>query len=585
MKIRLCLLITVGAFLAAWQGGAQQTPPAAEPVPPAPAIEDPASPVLPEAEPIDAPVEAAPAEEPAAPPELPPLDPTGPLDQGDVEELLTLDEVPLPDAIRNLARLANINFQFDPKVLHRPPGPDGTVPPHPTVSFRWENVTAMQALFAVLANHDLQIVQDPKTKIARITPKDPAALEPLISKIVKLQNSQPSTNLVTILKSTVGPRSQILIDQRTSQVLLIATEKEMVDLESLLSRLDSPSGQILIEARIMETLRGLESLKGIDWSGTLRNQNVMFGNGVTVGQTTTTAPGAPVTTPISPTRTVTTTPSADVRTDLTTLIGTGAGNIGESGFPGLSLDTARGFHPSTAFLNADGVKAVLSFLNQDSDTENIATPRAVALDGHPTELSVVRNIPVFEEEQGIVGAGGSQAPSTVKPNYDVRVGDTTLNEVGIKLIVVPRIVGETNVLLDLRPEVSDRAGDEEKVLGNRRNQAPIFSRSKVSTQAIVPSGNTLVLGGLNQNQLIKSHTKVPILGDIPILGLAFRKDGKTRFQRNLIIFITPTIVGETDFHPTVSNFLHTRQGDHRAEPEDSAWDSGKPYDWTKPRRQ
>jgi type II secretory pathway component GspD/PulD (secretin) len=556
MKKQLVLLVCAALLLVQPRGFAQETPapiqppapPPVEPVPPAAPI-DPLEPATP-AEPLD-PVDPVEPGEPAAPAE------SG--EEEDLEPSIALDEVPLPDAIRTLARMARVNFQFDPKVLQRVPGPEGTLPPYPTVTFQWENITPMQALMAVLDNHDLQLVEDPRTRIARVTTKDPNAQEPLVSKIVKLQHTQPTTNMVNILRSIVTPRSQILMDARTSQLLLIATEDEMMDLESLITRLDVPSEQILIEARILETTRNPRSIKGIDWTDTLAEQNFSFGNGVTTGTTTTTAPGA--TTPHQTT------------TRLDTVIGAG----------GLSVDTARGLHPSTAFLNADGVRAVLSFLNSDADTESIATPRAVALDGQPTELSVVRNIPVFEEEQGALGAGGTQMPTTVRPNYNLLVGETILNEVGIKLVVTPRIVGQTNVFLDLRPEISAvEALPERKILGGRVNEAPIFARRRVSTQAIVPSGNTLVLGGLNNDNLSNTHTKVPILGDIPVLGLAFRRDGKSRLHQNLLLFITPTIVGHEDFQPTVTNFLRTRPGE-QPEPEISAWDGGKPYDWTKPR--
>jgi type II secretory pathway component GspD/PulD (secretin) len=585
MKKQLCLLLSSALLLGYAPGFAQDAPtqpippPPGEPAEPAPPV-DPADPTVPPPSPDEPLPPAEPGEpldpgepaDPADPAESDPLDESEPKET-EVREVIAVDGLPLPEAISFLARMANINFQFDPRVLQRVPGPDGTLPPYPIVTFKWDNITPLQALTAVLDNHDLQMIEDPRTRTARVTARDPNALEPLISKMVKLQHSQPTTNLVNILRSTVSPRSQIMMDTRTSQLLLIATEQEMLDLESLIARLDIPSQQILIEARILETSKNPRSIKGIDWSDTLADQNFSFGNGITSGTATTITPGPTTTTTLPGGRQVSSTAPHQTTSILNTAIGAG----------GISADTARGLHPSTAFLNADGVRAVLSFLNSDSDTESIATPRAVALDGQPTELSVVRNIPVFEEEQGALGGAGTIQPNTVKPNYELMVGETILNEVGIKLIVTPRIVGQTNVFLDLRPEVSAvEAVPERKVLGGRVNEAPIFSRRRVTTQAIVPSGNTLVLGGLNSDNTTKTHTKVPILGDIPVLGLAFRRDGKSRLHQNLIMFITPTIVEQADFQPTLTNFLRSRPGE-MPEPEESAWDSGKPYDWTKPR--
>ena len=87
------------------------------------------------------------------------------------------------------------------------------------------------------------------------------------------------------------------------------------------------------------------------------------------------------------------------------------------------------------------------------------------------------------------------------------------------------------------------------------------------------------MGGLIQDNTTSGNVKVPILGDIPVLGLLFRQDRKSREKQNLIVFITPTIVQESDYQPTPTDFLKHKF----EEPDDeewSAWDSGKPKDWS-----
>ena len=243
-----------------------------------------------------------------------------------------------------------------------------------------------------------------------------------------------------------------------------------------------------------------------------------------------------------------------------------------------------GLTPGIGFLNAQGVNAVLSFLNTDSDAQSLATPRAVALEGVPTELSVVRNIPVFEEEQG-ANAGGVQQPNTAKANYALAgPNGTILNEVGTKLLVTPRIYGGTNVFLDLKPEISTiEAVAASQTLSGKVSTAPIFARRKLVTQAMVPSGNTLVLGGLVSHDSSKNMTKIPLLGDLPGIGRAFRSDDKKLNKRNLMIFITPTIIDQNDYQPNdaARDFLKTRGAD----PVDAEWepyDSAVPHDWTQP---
>src|SRR5204863_9179723 len=106
---------------------------------------------------------------------------------------------------------------------------------------------------------------------------------------------------------------------------------------------------------------------------------------------------------------------------------------------------------------------------------------------------------------------------------------------------------------------------------------------KIETRVMIPSGNTLVLGGLVQDDVRTANNKVPVLGDIPFLGRAFRSDSKSRQKENLLIFITPTIVTDEDFQPTKSDFLKTPvPTSDSVDAPWSAWDSGKPLDWSKP---
>ena len=103
---------------------------------------------------------------------------------------------------------------------------------------------------------------------------------------------------------------------------------------------------------------------------------------------------------------------------------------------------------------------------------------------------------------------------------------------------------------------------------------------------MIPSGNTLVLGGLIQDDVRNQTTKVPFLGDIPGIGYAFRSEAKQRNKGNLLIFITPTIVQDDDFLQTKTDFLKTPvPGSDLVSPDWSAYDRAKPLDWKKPLRE
>lgn len=473
--------------------------------------------------------------------------------------------------IQDLAKQADLNVFIDQKITESLYAADGkTLLPKGQATFTWYKVTPRQALVAVLDNHGFVAIPDPNTKVVRITLKDPAAKEPQVLKSIPIRYAN-ATNVLALIKPALGT-SVAQADARGNMLFVMTTETEFVNISNMVAKLDTVAPQILIEAKFAETAKNPKSLKGIDWSGTLENQTMYFGNGITSGNTETRIPGTPTTTtgaslPSGASGTASgTTPAYTANTLLNTALGYNSG--------GLSVDTTRGFYPHTAFLSADGAKAVLSFLNTESDTEFIAQPRAVTLNGLQAELSSIQNIPVFEEQQGTI-SGSLQQPNTVKPNYDLKSGNTTLNEVGVKLLVTPRVVGQSDIMLLLQPEISAVQGVERKILGGRVNESPIFRRQKLNTTATVPSGNTLVLGGLLTDEITKANTKVPLLGDMPGLGLLFRKDSKTRAKRNLLIFVTPTLVTDGDFQPTTSNFLKTKSVD-KPDIDEPAWDTGAP---------
>ena len=195
--------------------------------------------------------------------------------------LIVMDEVPLTDAIKNLARQAGLNYMLDPKINYGGVDAQGNPKVQPSISLRWENLTADQALTAVLKTYDLVIQDDPKTHIALITRKDPAAPDPLVTKIVQLKYSD-ATNMVSSVQTVLfDKRSKVLADVRTSQLIVVGTEKELSAVDELVARLDTQTKEVLIEAKLVELSKNPTTVKGIDWSGTLQAQHVTFGNGST----------------------------------------------------------------------------------------------------------------------------------------------------------------------------------------------------------------------------------------------------------------------------------------------------------------
>ena len=238
--------------------------------------------------------------------------------------------------------------------------------------------------------------------------------------------------------------------------------------------------------------------------------------------------------------------------------------------PKMLFDTAKGFNPATAFLDADGVAAVFSFLNKNSEAKVISAPRTVTLDNEPAKIEVTRASPIINVTPGTVQvSGGSQI---------------TYTNLGIILNVTPRISANNYVNLKVVPEVSRIFDTVTRSVGAIGVfQADEYDIRKMETRVIIPSGNTLVLGGLVQDDVRNANTKVPILGDLPLVGGAFRSDSKSRQKSKLLVFITPTIVQDADFQPTKSGFLKTPAPvSDSVDGEWSSWDNAKPMDWSKP---
>ena len=443
---------------------------------------------------------------------------------------IKFSDVPITTAIENLARLANINYMLDPRIGYGLPDANGQVKVEPTLSIRWENITAENALLALLDNYGLQLNHDKRTGIDRITMKDPTAPPPLFTKVVQLKYASVSNMIDSAQSVLTDKRSKVLTDTRTSQLVVVATDPEQQAVDALISQLDKPTRQVLIETRLIQITSTPTTQKGVDWSGTLQNQHVTFGNGNSVGSFTTTFPSAGGTDGPGES-----TGSSGVGTPTT--VGTVLNTVGGGGF---SWNSKSGTTPNVGFLNADGLSAVLSFLNTSADAQVMSTPRIVTLDNEEASINVTKGYPIFNTTAGTANtAGGSSI---------------TYSNVGTILNVTPRISANDYIWLKVLPVVSSFAGNFSQTIPNTGTSggssvvtAPTFETRTITTQVLIPNANTLVLGGLVQDSPTANYTKVPLLGDVPGLGFLFSSSNKSEDKENLLIFITPTIVKDTDF--------------------------------------
>ncbi|CAH5832838.1 Type II secretion system protein D, partial [Klebsiella oxytoca] len=298
-------------------------------------------------------------------------------------------------------------------------------------------------------------------------------------------------------KPAIALRKDITIKahEQTNSLILTAAPDVMRDLEGVIAQLDIRRAQVLVEAIIAEVQDADGLNLGIQWA----NKNS--------GMSQFTNTGLPITTAIA-----------------------GAKQYKKEGAVDSSIaSTLNGLNGIAAGFYQGNWAMLLSALSSNSKNDILATPSIVTLDNMEAMFNVGQEVPVLS---------GSQTTS----------GDNVFNTVerktvGIKLKVKPQINEGDSVLLEIEQEVSsvaDAASSSSADLG------ATFNTRTVNNAVLVGSGETVVVGGLLDKSVTDSVDKVPVLGDIPVLGYLFRSNSKKVSRRNLMLFIRPSIIRDRD---------------------------------------
>jgi type II secretory pathway component GspD/PulD (secretin) len=171
------------------------------------------------------------------------------------------------------------------------------------------------------------------------------------------------------------------------------------------------------------------------------------------------------------------------------------------------------------------VDALLSLLQTIGASELIQSPTVTVLNGHRAYINTGSEVPTFTA----TGIGTNTQVATV------------YKSTGVKVEIIPFIVGEDVVRVDLSVMVSAVTGEVPYNLGGTDVTTPIISTRDAGTTVHVHSGQTIAVGGLRSNNTIETITKVPVLGDIPILGWLFKSRSSRVRNTEIMFFITPTI--------------------------------------------
>jgi general secretion pathway protein D len=220
---------------------------------------------------------------------------------------------------------------------------------------------------------------------------------------------------------------------------------------------------------------------------------------------------------------------------------------------------ANAFATVTGILGEFNVNAVIRALSQRSGTELLSAPKLTVLSGNPATITVAQELRYprsYGQVQSQVGtgsaSGGGSAGVTITAGTPQ---DFTTRNIGVELRVTPTVEEDDyRISLDLNPKVTEFEGFVEygsqsiAVSGSTTVTVPsgfyqpIFAVRELSTKVTLWDGATLVMGGLTREDTRKANDKVPVLGNVPVLGRLFRSSGESAQKRNLLIFVTANLV-------------------------------------------
>ncbi|MCH8020882.1 hypothetical protein IH785_13600 [candidate division KSB1 bacterium] len=288
--------------------------------------------------------------------------------------------------------------------------------------------------------------------------------------------------MVQILSRIVNDVGAVIADQRTNMLIIKGTPEAIRRMEKLIEELDRPTKQVYIQAEIVEVSATDDKEFGVEWLW--KNANFRSFQGKV---------GSDFGLKFNPAN---------------------AGENSESSET-VPVPFPTGSGLGIGILNTD-VEAVLHALAETNNVNLLSRPRVVTMDNQEAVIEVGDQIPFKKLNQ-------------------FGVTSFEFKDATVQLVVKPHIIDSEFILLEVAPKADFQNGFTP-------DGTPIISTRKASTKVKVRSGQTIVIGGLIRDSLIKNQKKVPILGDIPLLGWLFKSTKSTKVKTELIIFITPFIL-------------------------------------------
>ncbi len=396
-------------------------------------------------------------------------------------------EADIQNVLRTLAAKADVNLILGDEVTGK-------------VTVNLKGVSYEEAMQLIAESKGYAYVKD--KNVVKVKSKESLDTEAVELRVYTL-NYAKADDIKKTLDAVLTKQGKVQVDSRSNTLVLSDTPSNLSKLIPLIQSLDTQTPQVLIEAKFVETTKNPKKDLGINWSGTLLNHQVVAGGAGTISQGTT--PTIPVNAQNQP-----------------------AGGFQFSHGAGGSFTTPWG--AGAALLDIGQANLVFSYLSQDSDSELLANPRVVTTDNVKARISIATQFPIpnfaFSEQTASLQINGFE-----------------YKDIGIILSVLPRVNKDDFITLEVAPEASSSTENATLQSGGGTSvEIPIINTRTATTTVLIKSGNTLAIGGLMRLDNSEDYTKVPLMGDAPLIGAFFRSKSLNKTKRDLLIFVTPTIV-------------------------------------------
>ncbi|MFC1462196.1 type II secretion system secretin GspD [Verrucomicrobiota bacterium] len=323
--------------------------------------------------------------------------------------------------------------------------------------------------------------------------KRSAALREYINRQTEIAAKQAAA-----AKSKVGELAaaniKILSDERTNSLIIMASKADLLTLQEIITDMDMMLSQVLIESIIIEVQLGDELQTGIDW---LNRSLIHYRQGSTgraANMANTGSFGGGTLTPRSALTSATTSPG---------------GLTQYFTFFGLDLDV------------------VIQMVSKDDRTRVVSAPIILTTDNTEATISSTERIYVFQGKK--------------RDQYGGEFDDYKTEDVGLHLTVKPHINEKKMVMMEIKQTMSEPGS-----VGEPQSGASVSSERQLQASIAVKDRQTIVLGGQVRNQATRSRTKVPLLGDIPLLGRLFSFNSASSTKREMVVFITPYVLNTAE---------------------------------------